>query len=96
MLDTQVQILSVDTGDFYSNREATLHWLNHKLRIERNELKKKESDIINKLSEYGIEKDALELILNCEYDFDYCIWILLWIRECDVCINFFINIIICC
>ena len=70
MLDTQVQILSVDTGDFYSNREATLHWLNHKLRIERNELKKKENDIISKLSEYGIEKDALELILNYEYDFD--------------------------
>ena len=49
MLDVQVQILSVDTGDFYSNREAMLHWLNHKLSIERNELKKKENDVINKL-----------------------------------------------
>ena len=38
-LDIQVQILSVDTGNFYSNKEALLHWKNHELRIERNELK---------------------------------------------------------
>lgn len=69
-LDKQVQILSVDTGDFYSNREATLHWLNHKLRIERNELKKREKDIINKLSEYGINENDLKSILEYEYDFD--------------------------
>ena len=70
MLDIQVQILSVDTGDFYSNREATLHWLNHKLRIERNELKKKEKNIISKLYEYGIRESDLKLILDYEYDFD--------------------------
>ena len=70
MLDVQVQILSVDTGDFYSNREAMLHWLNHKLRIERNELKKKENDIINKLFEYGIDKNDLTTILNYEFDFN--------------------------
>ena len=70
MLDVQVQILSVDTGDFYSNREAMLHWLNHKLRIERNELKKKENDIANKLFEYGIDKNDLSAILNYEFDFD--------------------------
>ena len=69
-LDIQVQILSVDTGDFYSNREATLHWLNHKLRIERNELKKKEKDIAHKLSEYGITENDLKSILEYEYDFD--------------------------
>lgn len=69
-LDVQVQILSVDTGDFYSNREATLHWLNHKLRIERNELKKKEKDIIEKLFECGVKESDLKLILNYEYDFD--------------------------
>lgn len=38
MLDRQIQIYSVDTGDFYSNRESRLHWLNHKLRAEKNEL----------------------------------------------------------
>ena len=37
-LDVQVQILSVDTGNFYSNKEARLHWKNHKLRAERNRL----------------------------------------------------------
>ena len=37
-LDVQVQILSVDTGNFYSNKEARLHWKNHTLRAERNRL----------------------------------------------------------
>lgn len=68
-LDIQVQILSVDTGNFYSNREASLHWLIHKLRIERNELKKEEEDILNTLSENGIDKDDIDLIINDEYDF---------------------------
>ena len=72
MLDVQVNILSVDTGDFYSNREASLHWLNHKLRIERSELKTKEEEIINKLSDYGIGKSELDLILKYEFDFDSC------------------------
>ena len=69
-LDVQVQILSVDTGNFYSNREASLHWLNHKLRIERNELKKKENEIVDTLFKYGFDKNDLESILNNEYDFD--------------------------
>lgn len=68
-LDVQVQILSVDTGNFYSNHEASLHWLNHKLRIERNELKKKEDEIINELFKYGIDKHDLDSILNREYDY---------------------------
>ena len=38
MLDTQINIFSVDTGNFYSNREAALHKLNHNLRVERNQL----------------------------------------------------------
>ena len=71
-LDVQVQILSVDTGNFYSNREASLHWLNHKLRIERNELKKREDEIVEALSEYGINKPELDLILKYEYDYNSC------------------------
>ena len=63
-LDKQVQILSVDTGNFYSNHEAMLHWKNHKLRIERNKLKKKESDIVSKLLESGINRNDLTKILN--------------------------------
>ena len=38
MLDKQINIYSVDTGNFYSNKEARLHWANHKLRAERNQL----------------------------------------------------------
>ena len=38
LLDSQVQIYAVDTGDFYSKREAYLHKLNHKIRVERNQL----------------------------------------------------------
>ena len=38
MLDTQVQIYSCDTGNFYSKREERLHIKNHKLRVERNQL----------------------------------------------------------
>ena len=40
MLDTQVQIYSCDTGNFYSKREERLHIKNHKLRVERNQLLK--------------------------------------------------------
>lgn len=69
-LDIQVQILSVDTGNFYSNKEALLHWKNHELRIERNELKKKEDEILTALFEYGVNKSDLDLILNYEYDFE--------------------------
>lgn len=70
MLDVQVQILSVDTGNFYSNHEAFLHWLNHQLRIERNKLKKKENNIANQLFKHGIHEEDLKLILNHEYDLD--------------------------
>lgn len=38
MLDKQINIYSVDTGNFYSNKEARLHWKNHALRAERNRL----------------------------------------------------------
>jgi hypothetical protein len=38
MLDKQISIYSVDTGNFYSNKEARLHWANHALRAERNRL----------------------------------------------------------
>ena len=69
-LDIQVQILSVDTGNFYSNKEARLHWKNHALRIERNGLKKKEDEILNKLFECGVNNDDLNLILDYEYDFE--------------------------
>ena len=69
MLDKQIQILSIDTGNFYSNREAHLHWLNHKLRTERNALINRASEIEEELSKYGIDKNDLDAILNREYDY---------------------------
>lgn len=41
MLDRQIQIYSVDTGNFYSKHEEKLHILNHKLKTERKEVKEK-------------------------------------------------------
>lgn len=83
-LDVQVQVLSVDTGNFYSNTEHFLHWKNHKLRNERSQLVNGYSisksndkarrviglkEIEKKLNEYGITKTELELIFKQEYDF---------------------------
>lgn len=69
MLDVQINIYSVDTGNFYSNREAHLHWLNHKLRTERNELMKKTEDVASELKQYGITDEDLSSILSEEYDY---------------------------
>lgn len=85
MLDRQVQIMSLDTGNFYSNKEARLHWKNHKLRTERNQLINgyviKSSDektkrviiglkeIENNLLECGFDKNDLDLMVKNEYDF---------------------------
>lgn len=69
MLDVQINIYSVDTGNFYSNREAHLHWLNHKLRTERNELMKKTEDVAAELKQYGITDEDLSSILSEEYDY---------------------------
>lgn len=38
MLDRQIRIYSVDTGNFYSNHEVRLHLKNHKARMERKQL----------------------------------------------------------
>lgn len=69
MLDVQINIYSVDTGNFYSNRETHLHWLNHKLRTERNELMKKIEDVATELKQYGITDEDLSSILSEEYDY---------------------------
>ena len=84
MLDRQVQILSVDTGNFYSNHEAYLHWKNHQLKIEKNQLVNgaivKGSDgkvkrvivglkeIEKEIDKYQIDKQTWELIQKDEFD----------------------------
>ena len=65
LLDKQVQILSVDTGNFYSNHEARLHWLNHKLRVERNQL-------INGVERKGENKRSFLGIKEFENEFEKC------------------------
>lgn len=62
MLDKQIQIYSVDTGNFYSNREAYLHWKNHKLRAEARWLKNNIRDLELKLQKMGVSKHNIESI----------------------------------
>lgn len=83
LLDSQIDVLSVDTSDFYSNRERGLHMLNHKLRSERNRLingcdirrggKKRHivgiKDIESELEGYGIAHDDMKSIHDGSYDF---------------------------
>ena len=82
MLDKQINIYSVDTGNFYSNKEARLHWKNHKLRADRNRLvnggtiisdngKTKRTviglkDIESKIIKYGVTISELEEAANAE------------------------------
>ena len=85
MLDTQIQIYSCDTGNFYSKHEERLHKKNHKLRVERNQLingatiklKNKSQRIIvgykpieKQLKGYGLSDADLKLILADEFDYD--------------------------
>lgn len=64
-LDKQIQIYSIDTGNFYSNRESNLHWINHKLRSERNRLVEESKDIESKFEAVGVCKDD---ICMCDSD----------------------------
>ena len=86
LLDRQIQVFSLDTGNFYSNRESYLHWKNHKLRAERNILvnggyhkatdgKIKRTiigtkEIEDRLKRYGIDKNDYRSIMNEEYNFN--------------------------
>ena len=87
MLDKQINIYSVDTGNFYSNKEAHLHWANHKLRAERNQLinggtirgadgRVKKTiiglkEIEAKIAKYGIDIVELEEAANDESGFGF-------------------------
>lgn len=68
MLDKQIAVYSVDTGNFYSNHEARLHWLNYKLRKERRDLllrcEKLEKHFLE--LDIGITEDILKAIIEYE------------------------------
>lgn len=83
MLSRQIDVLGLDTADFYSNRERYLHGLNHKIRAEKNKLlnggdvyrchgRKKVKvvgirEIERELCEYGIESCDVASVLDGTY-----------------------------
>ena len=85
MLEKQIDIYSLDTGDFYSNHEAHLHWLNHTLRVEKNQLingftltnkfnKNKRTivglkEVERKLKDFGLNDSDLSKIVKGNYEF---------------------------
>lgn len=58
-LEKQIQIYSVDTGSFYSNNEASLHWLNHKLRSQRRKLVDESKLIESEFEKVDVSKDEI-------------------------------------
>ena len=80
MLDRQINVLALDTSDFYSNKEKRLHDINHKIRSEKNKLingfKSGKKTIIGTKEierrlryEYGIDNECIKQISNGDYDF---------------------------
>ena len=62
MLDTQINMYSVDTGHFYSNSEKYLHEMNCKYRRERNYISNKLDGIKKDFNSIGCSDDTYELI----------------------------------
>lgn len=84
MLDSQIDVLSVDTGDFYSNEEMRLHRLNHRLRSEKSRLvnggvvvgrdgRRREikgvKEMESEFASHGVPKEDLKLVAKGGYDF---------------------------
>lgn len=88
MLSKQIDVLGLDTADFYSNRERYLHNLNHRVRAEKNRLinggdiyrchgKKKKHivgirQIEERLYEYGIEACDIGSVLDGTHPLSGC------------------------
>ena len=68
MLDTQINMYSIDTGTFYSNHEKYLHDMNCKYRRERNFINNKLPPIENKLIELGYNTDEFGILKRGQYD----------------------------
>ena len=62
MLDTQINMYSVDTGHFYSNSEKYLHEMNCKYRRERNYISNKLDGIKKDFNTIGCSDDTYDLI----------------------------------
>lgn len=70
MLDTQINMYSVDTGHFYSNSEKYLHDMNCKYRQERNYINNKLSELEKFFKQNGFEDDDFKKWKRCTED-DY-------------------------
>ena len=70
MLDTQINMYSVDTGHFYSNSEKYLHEMNCKYRQERNYLNNKLSEVEKDFKKIGFTKKDFSKWKQCSID-DY-------------------------
>lgn len=64
MLDRQVQILSVDTGNFYTNKERKLHWVNHKHRKDYAWLKSRSRYLHDVLLQFGCTDEMIQQYFN--------------------------------
>ena len=80
LLSRQIDVLGLDTADFYSNREKRLHELNHRIRAEKNVLlnggtiygrhgKRKRTivgmrEVERRLLEHGIESCDIASVLD--------------------------------
>lgn len=62
MLDRQYHLYSVDTGNFYSNREKYLHEMNCRYRKERNYIQNKLPEMEKKLKHHGYSEETLHLL----------------------------------
>ena len=60
MLDTQISLYSVDTGNFYSSTEAYLHCMNCRYRQERNSATLMLSQYEELLFRYGYDSEDLK------------------------------------
>lgn len=79
MLDKQINVLALDTSDFYSNEEKRLHGINYRLRSEKNRLVNGgkigkrtvtgTKELERRIAEYRIGKEELKHICDGEYDF---------------------------
>lgn len=61
LLDTQINMYSIDTGHFYSNHEKYLHDMNCKYRRERNYINNKLPELEKKLEEFGYSSEDIKL-----------------------------------
>ena len=88
LLSRQIDVLGLDTADFYSNREKYLHNLNHRVRAEKNALlnggtiyrchgKKRKNivgirEIERELLEHGIESHDVASVLDGSHSLSGC------------------------